>query len=461
MKKLHFFIVKSFLGPFIFTFLIALFILLMQFLWKYIDDLVGKGLESIDIFKLLFYASARLVPLALPISILLSSIMTFGNLAENNELSAIKSAGFSFTKSMSNLLILIIGISVLSYLFSNYYLPYANLKAGTLLYDIRKQKPALNIKAGSFYNGLENYSIKIDKKSDNGKDLENIMIYDHTSGNGNNKVIISEKGSMYLSENEKYFIISLENGNSYIEEIDKKNSFTKKHQRINFKKNILRFDLSSFGLKRSNQELYKNHYAMMSNNQLIISIDSINNEIIKQFNATSNKINKRLFEINIDSLEVNKAKITETKNYKKRKEIYKKSIDLAKTNKSLIEANNRDFKYREYLLCKHKVEWHRKFTLSFACLVMFLIGAPLGSIIKKGGFGMPVIISVFFFIIYHVVSMTGEKMVKNGELSTFEGMWAANIFLFPISILLVYKASKDSNIFDFSYLKINLKKLFN
>ena len=215
--------------------------------------------------------------------------------------------------------------------------------------------------------------------------------------------------------------------------------------------------MSSFGLKRSNQELYKNHYAMMSNNQLIISIDSINNEIIKQFNTTSNKINKRLFEINIDSSEVNKAEITKTKKYKKRKEIYKKSIDLAKTNKSLIEANNRDFKYRKYLLCKHEVEWHRKFTLSFACLVMFLIGAPLGSIIKKGGFGMPVIISVFFFIIYHVVSMTGEKMVKNGELSTFEGMWAANIFLFPIGILLVYKASKDSNIFDFSYLKINLK----
>ena len=187
MKKLHRFIFKSFIGPFVFTFLIAVFLLLMQFLWKYIDDLVGKGLEWVEIIQLLYYASARLVPLALPISILLSSIITFGNLAEKYELVAIKSAGISFRKAMSILLFFVVMISLVSFLFSNYYMPYANLKAGTLLYDIRKQKPALNIKTGMFYNGLEGFSIKIDNKDDNGIDLEGIMIYDHNSGSQYNE----------------------------------------------------------------------------------------------------------------------------------------------------------------------------------------------------------------------------------------------------------------------------------
>ena len=189
----------------------------MQFLWKYIDDLVGKGLEWTDIAQLLFYASARLVPLALPISVLLSSIMTFGNFAEKYELTAMKSAGISFRKVISSTVFLVILISGCSFLFSNFYMPYANLKAGTLLYDIRKQKPALNIKAGMFYNGLEGFSIKINKKNENGIDLEEIMIYDHNSKEGNNKVILAKKGAMYLSENEQYFIISLEDGHSYYE----------------------------------------------------------------------------------------------------------------------------------------------------------------------------------------------------------------------------------------------------
>ena len=268
MKKLHLFIIKSFIGPFIFTFLIAIFLLLMQFLWKYIDDLVGKGLDFIIIAKLLFYAAARFVPMALPISILLSSIMTFGNIAEKNELMAIKSAGVSLRKCMTPLLAFIIVISISSFLFSNYFMPYANLKAGSLLYDIRKQKPALNIKEGMFYNELSGYSIKIDKKLENGIDLEGVMIYDHTSEQGNDKVIVAEKGQMYLSENENYFIISLENGYSYYEMNINKKKEKRPLQRSQFKQDILRFDMSDFGMKRTSEELYRNHYGMMNNQQL-------------------------------------------------------------------------------------------------------------------------------------------------------------------------------------------------
>ncbi|MEJ6734864.1 MAG: LptF/LptG family permease [Flavobacteriales bacterium] len=464
MKKLYLFFIKSFLGPFIFTFFIAIFLLLMQFLWKYIDDLVGKGLDTYTILQLLFYASARFVPLALPISILLSSIMTFGNIGEKNELLAIKSAGISLKKCMYPLGILIIFLGISSFLFSNYVMPIANLKAGTLLYDIRKQKPALNIKEGVFYNGLKGFSIKIDSKDENGIDLTGIMIYDHNDKEGNNKVIISEKGKMYLSSNEQYFIIALENGYSY-HEINphylKRNSKNKNHpfQRVHFKKEILRFDISDFGMKKSSKNLYRNHYAMMTNYQLSNAIDSING---KQTFIAKKYFNDLTQKISIDSSQItNIEKINRKTNSKSRFE--KSAIKLAKQVKSTLESHENDLKYRNGIIIKHKIEWHRKLSLAFACIVLFLIGAPLGSIIRKGGFGMPVIVSVGFFIIYHTVSVTGEKMAKEGaNISSFEGMWASNFLLLPIGIYLTYLATTDSNLFGlktYKTLKMKVLKL--
>ena len=459
MKILHRFIFKSFIGPFVFTFLIAVFLLLMQFLWKYIDDLVGKGLEWVEITQLLYYASARLVPLALPISILLSSIITFGNLAEKYELVAIKSAGISFRKAMSKLLFFVVMISLLSFLFSNYYMPYANLKAGTLLYDIRKQKPALNIKTGMFYNGLEGFSIKIDKKNDNGIDLEGIMIYDHNNNSGNNKVIVAKKGSMYLSENEQYFIISLQDGHSYYEtDVSTKKNKNRPHQRVAFKKNILRFDLSGFGMKRSNDQLYRNHYAMLNNHQLLKSIDSLKIKIDNKATKTIEQLNKIL---GADSSLSKKtySNLKELSIVQERRK-YTNAINSIRLNKAFIENTNRDKEYRETLIAKHLVEWHRKWSLAFACIVMFLIGAPLGAIIRKGGYGMPVVVSIFLFILYHVIYMTGEKMVKEGELLAVEGMWIANIILLPVGVWLTFKASKDSSLLDWSYSFDRIKKIF-
>lgn len=437
----------------------------MQFLWKYIDDLVGKGLEWVDIVQLLFYASARLVPLALPISVLLSSIMTFGNLGEKYELVAIKSAGVSLRKSMLPLFVFVLLISAGSFLFSNYAMPYANLKAGTLLYDIRKQKPALNIKEGIFYNGLEGFSIKVDNKAENGIDLEGLMIYDHNSKNGNDKVIIAESGSMYLSENEQYFIIALKDGYSYYEmdASTRKKSRNKKrpHQRSHFKEDILRFDLSGFGMKKSSEDLYRNHYAMMNNKQLTVSIDSIHDKIVTENRNLHTQLNNR---IQSDSTLLTKetAALKELNKIQLRK-AYTYAINAARSNKSLAQNSNGNQRYRNTMLAKHEVEWHRKLTLAFACIVMFMIGAPLGAIIRKGGFGMPVIVSVGFFVAYHVISMTGEKMVKEAGTSALEGMWMANMFLFPIGIWLSYKATKDAQLLDFSYyiepLKNRIKKL--
>ena len=369
MKKLHQLIIRSFIGPFVFTFLIAIFLLLMQFLWKYIDDLVGKGLEWTDIAQLLFYASARLVPLALPISVLLSSIMTFGNFAEKYELTAMKSAGISFRKVISSTVFLVILISGCSFFFSNFYMPYANLKAGTLLYDIRKQKPALNIKAGMFYNGLEGFSIKINKKNENGIDLEEIMIYDHNSKEGNNKVILAKKGAMYLSENEQYFIISLEDGHSYYESNlatrnkDKKN---RTHQRIKFEKDILRFDLSGFGMKRSSEDLYRNHYAMMNNKQLSASIDSL---FLKHYNKSEEAYKNIVKKIHPDT-SLKKTSVSKLKdlNILEEKRVFTTAINTAMTNKAYVENANRDINYNETLVAKHLVEWHRKWSLAIACI---------------------------------------------------------------------------------------------
>ncbi len=445
MKKLNLFIIKSFIGPFILTFLIAIFLLLMQFLWKYIDDLVGKGLDFLTISKLLFYAAARFVPMALPISVLLSSIMTFGNIAEKNELMAIKSAGISLKKCMKPLLVFIIIISASSFLFSNYFMPYANLKAGSLLYDIRKQKPALNIKEGMFYNELSGYSIKIDNKLENGIDLEGIMIYDHTSEEGNDKVIIAEKGQMYLSENENYFIISLENGYSYYEMNINKKDENRPLQRSQFKQDIMRFDMSDFGMKRTSEELYRNHYAMMNNAQLTVAIDSIYLKSNAKLNLFKSNISDKI-EIDFQKLESN-FKSKDNMAYYPSK-VYANAISSVKYVKSMLSNTISDQSYYHKIAIKHKVEWHRKWSLAIACIIFFLIGAPLGAIIRKGGFGMPVIISVGFFITYHIVSVTAEKMVKESEISVTEGMWIANLILLPVGLFLSYKANTDSQLFS-------------
>jgi lipopolysaccharide export system permease protein len=340
-------------------------------------------------------------------------------------------------------------------------MPYANLKAGTLLYDIRKQKPALNIKAGMFYNGLEGFSIKINKKNENGIDLEDIMIYDHNSKEGNNKVILAKKGAMYLSENEQYFIISLEDGHSYYESnvaTRKKDKKNRTHQRIKFEKDILRFDLSGFGMKRSSEDLYRNHYAMMNNKQLSASIDSL---FLKQYNKSEEAYKNTVKKIHPDT-SLKKTAVSKLKdlNILEEKRVFTTAMNTVMSNKALVENANRDVNYNETLVAKHLVEWHRKWSLAIACIIMFLIGAPLGAIIRKGGFGMPVVTSVFFFILYHVLSMTGEKMVKEGEITAYEGMWIANIILLPIGVWLIYKASKDSNLMDWSYFLEKIKTSF-
>ena len=446
MKRLHLFLIKSFLGPFIATFFIAIFLLLMQFLWKYIDDLVGKGLEFTQIAELIFYASARFVPVALPIAMLLASVMVFGKLGENYELVALKSSGISLIRILLPLTIFVIIISYGSFLFSNYVMPIANLKNGAMIYDIQKKKPALNIKEGIFYKDIEGFSIKVAEKDADGKTLKDIIIYDHTAKNGNDKVIISESGIMQLTKDEKFLELILYNGHSYFDIAENKRKKNNPYRTTHFKEDLIRFDLSSFSTIKNSEALYKGHYAMLSNQQLATAIDSLAIKFEeRKITFTKNITDKYSSKPETDSL-VAFVPFTNIK----RKQQYDIAVNKLQTLKSITKSNKNDLEYRKIIITKHKIEWHRKISLAVACLLLFLIGAPLGAIIRIGGFGMPVLVSVFFFLFYHVLSMIGEKSAKDLSMQAYEGIWLANVIFVPIALFLIYKAKNDAQLFDFS-----------
>ena len=457
-NKLNLFMLKSYFWPFIMTFFIAIFVLLMQFLWKYIDDLVGKGLEWTIIAQLLFWASTTMVPLALPLAILLSSIMTFGNLGEHYELVALKSSGISLQRIMAPLIATTVFIGISAFYFSNNVLPYANLKMGSLLYDVREQKPALNIKEGIFYYGIDDYVIKVGKKDNDGITVRNIMIYNHTSRMGNTDVTLAEKGTMEMTADKRYLLFTLSNGINYSESVDnRKQRSNHPLQRTKFKEDYRRFDLSGFTMSRTNEEFFKDNYQMMNISQLKASHDSlklkydtIKDQYIKSLNSNLYYYTTYCDE-NSDIADTSKPLTGELlDNFKKNEKfiIVDKAMNMARGMKDHVFFSNEDLKGRQKFITRHEIEWHRKFTLSIACIVLFFIGAPLGAIIRKGGLGLPVVVSVIFFVVYHVISFTCEKMVREGVMPAYEGMWIASAVFLPFGIFLTIKATSDSNLFD-------------
>lgn len=448
----------------------------MQFLWKYIDDLVGKGLEWYIIAELLLYTSASLVPMALPLAILLSSIMTFGNLGEHYELVAMKSAGISLQRIMLPLIMLSIIISFGAFYFSNVVLPQTNLKMGTLLFDVRQQKPALNIKEGIFYNGIENFNIRVSKKGKDGRSLQGIMIYDHSLQNGNLKVLTADSGKMEFSNGESYLILNLKKGFNY-EEILNKGNMQKQPAfvRSKFDEEIVRFDLTSFKLSRSDEELFKDNFQMLNINQLDLDIDTLTGHLLQQQNQyrenfrkshvqqfavyeSPDSVLKQMISLNPDSIKANtlanffgpeKIRILEI------------SKEHTRNTISYLNTMKEDLRNKIKNINRYKIEWHRKFTLSIACLILFFVGAPLGAIIRKGGLGMPVVVSVGLFLIFHILSITGEKFVKEGVWEAVEGMWLATLILLPLGVFLTYKATRDSSIFEIESYKRPLRKLIS
>lgn len=449
--------------PFLATFLVVMFILLMFFLFKYADDIIGKGFEWYVIAELMFYASATYVSMALPLSILLSSIMTFGTLGENYELVAIKSAGISLRTAMVPLFVLILAISIGSFYFSDYILPKATQKYGTLLFDVRNKKLTFLIKEGVFNTSIPGYAIKVDKKDESADSLQGVMIYDHTARNGISTIILAKSGKMYKTDDGNFLVLKLIDGIRY-EESSSKGNYGNPRQvfsRMRFAETEQRFDFSSFQMNRSDESSFSNITEMLDLAGLEKKQDSLTKDIdsllsINKLSIESyfrrNNLGQGYTKIKTDTAEIG-ADAVAIFEKDKQLNIVQNASNQAKSILQVTENQLIDYDLRNKDLIKTYVEYQRKYTLAASCLVLFFIGAPLGAIIRKGGLGLPVVISVIFFLIYHVITSVAEKSVKEGSLDITFGMWLAVIILTPIGAFFTYKASVDSALFDLDYYK--------
>ncbi len=438
----------------------------MFFLFKYVDEFIGKGFEWYTILEIMLYQSAVNVAVALPLAVLLSSIMTFGALGENYELVAIKSAGVSLQKAMRPLFILVIALSIASFFFSDYMLPKANAKYFSLLYDMRNKKLSFLIKPGVFNTSITNYAIKVDKKGQGGVDsLYGIMIYDHTASSGIPKIILANKGRMTKTDDGNYMILKLSDGVRYEESGGNGSAIYNPRQtftRMRFKETEIKLDFSSFtNFNRTKEDQFKDNAPMLNLRGLTKREDSLNKKIDSvnistKLNAGSyykqNSIAKGYTKIKTQA-KVIKGPIINAIPQKDRSAALQNAYDLTTTLKQVIDNRLIDYDVKKKEVLRAQIEYQRKFTLAVSCLLLFFIGAPLGAIIRKGGLGLPVVIAVMFFLIYHIISTVAEKSAKEGSLDYIFGMWMAVIVLTPVGAFLTYKATVDSAIFDITYYK--------
>ena len=549
MKKIDKLILSSFTGPFIMTFLVVVFILLTQHMLKYFDDIIGKDLGWEVLSQLLFYFAVFMTPVALPLAVLLYSLITFGNLGEHFELTAIKGAGISLLRTILPIFFFVVGLTGIAFYINNNLVPKAALEAYSLLYDIKQKKPALDLREGAFYNGLPDISIKVSEKHPDGVTLKDIIVYDHRNNNGNKKVTVADSGRMSTILNERYLKFELFNGYDYSEGASNEAQLTgqKKSRaatltRSKFYKTQVIFDLSSFQLSRTDKKWFETNRIMRNLKELDMDIDSINREVLQQelnhflykptyfsyynkdsvtmpqylrdFKKVRDSINRYKYmpkeELEREQAEMKfKAEVSKAAEnpvaksersggtvprMKKRKAVnsrvtidepvaeiapssvtdslknYRDSIFQARIdslhelppNRSVVQsATNMARQVKSQVLNSNaaienyqrekivfEIQWHKIIASSFMCIAMFLIGAPLGAIIKRGGLGVPFLISILFFIIYYLLNMQGEKLAKQGLISPMTGIWAADIILLIIGMIFLRQARVDARLFD-------------
>lgn len=492
MKKLDKLILKSFLGPLLLTFAIAVFVLLMQFVWKYIDDLVGKGLDFSVIVQLLFYASATFVPMALPIAVLFASIMTMGNFGEKYELVAIKAGGVSINRVMMPMAFVALLLTGVAFYFANNVLPVAMLKYRTTLFDIQRKKPAVSIRPSEYYDEIDGYVIRVNSKSPDGKTLRDIIIYDHTQGINRTNVVVADHGTMQSTPDDKYLVFTLYDGYTYSEFSDGQNAQTRPFTSIEFDRQIITFDISDFAYTESDNRFFDGYYQMLNVSQLDSSAHSLEKELEKRFvefkDVTLSKLEayqraKTLAAGGASVGESDQLAVADTvaadtaavdsvvyldvakwmadTNVATRQQIITQARAIAFAVQNDIAMYNSITQSDQELINRHYIEWMRKFTLSVACLLLFLIGAPFGSIVRKGGLGMPLVASVIFFVMYYVIGMISEKSVRTSAMGPI-GMWVSTFVFIPIGVLLTWQATTDSSLFDLAtwrkWLHIKTKK---
>lgn len=469
--KIYRYIIRQYFGTFLLTFAISVFILLMQFLWQYIEDFIGKGLEISVMARLLCYTSLTFVPLALPLAILLSSLMCFGNLGEYYELVAMKASGISVWKVMRPLLLFSVAMSVMAFFFSNNVLPYANLKMRSMLYDVTRKKMTLEIPEGVFYRGIDKYVIRVGRKGADGGSLYDVMIYDHSGGQGNVMVTVADSGYMAMTPSQREMVFTLYDGYNYSEMVDDKNYRDRRpFQKMSFKRQLITFDMSQFDMGHTDEDAFKSHQDMMNIKQLNYSIDSlmrrdaadrerfVSNSYRRYQNLTADagafadsdarQRRRRGEALESDSIATFFWPLTSNFSEKDRKTIIDMAVSTAGSMRENVAFNAKDFGRRDVNIRKHEQVLHKKFTLSVACLLFFFIGAPLGAIIRKGGLGMPVVVSVAFFVVYYIITITSERVALSGDMPVFLGAWLSSMVLFPIGFFLTFKAVTDSAIMD-------------
>lgn len=519
MRKVDKLIIRSFLGPFIITTLVVVFILLIVHMLKYFDDFVGKGLDWNVYAELMFYFSIRIMPDAMPLGVLLSSLITYGNLGEHFELTAIKSAGISLLRTLRPTFIFSFLLSVAMFFFSNYVVPHTNLQAYSLLWDIKQTKPSLDIREGQFYNGLPNYSIKVTEKMPDGITMKDVIIYDHNKTDGNQRVIVADSCKMYTFLDDRYLMMELFSGSQNIEEKTKQKGRIKitpvnQFFRHDFKEMKIVFSLASFDMNQTDQDLFSSNKAMKNIKELTVDIDSMLNTIgVSKYNTYLRT--NQIFDLHmVDSLQVPpdlvKSKfdkdtvvfvrkpnrlsesgrkydnIEELSHIKfafeedgdlsdstiiaidsffvstnERRQVVDFAINRARFAKNMVSGESTRIDGILKTMYRFVLEKFRKFSYAFTCLTMFLIGAPLGAIIKRGGLGFPVLISIGFFITNYVLTIISEKWAKQGFVEAEYAVWFSNLILLPIGLYFLRQAKNDARLFDADFYLVvwdNFKK---
>ncbi|MEG0807083.1 MAG: LptF/LptG family permease [Alistipes sp.] len=462
MKTIHKLVLKAYLGPMILTFFIVMFVLMMNFVWRYIDELVGKGLSPSIIIELMSYVMANMIPLGLPLSMLLAAIMTMGNLGENYELLAMKSAGMSLPRIMKPLIILVGVIAVGSFFISNNLVPYANRKMFSILFDIKQQKQTLEFQDGLFFNGIDNMSIRVAKQDPETHLLRDVLIYDNREMNGNMNTIVADSGYIRLSDDKKYLLVTLFEGQTY-EQTRNSQWFTKstlRHHIFGMQDQVIRMD--GFAMGRSDDSQFSNSQTK-NIQQLQGDIDSleltVNSSTTRSYEpllkeqifARDNSVLPQPDSLRIDKRNYRNIVVLDsiaTLPMREKDRIWNQARMLSKNSRNMFSFDESTAKEGLNQLYRSKVEWHRKISLPISIMIFFLIGAPLGAIIRKGGLGMPIVISVIFFVIYYIISLTGEKLAKEGSWEAVYGMWLSAFILTPIAFYLTYKATNDSALLD-------------
>ena len=439
MKKLDKLVIKSFVGPLILTFVVAVFVLLMQFIWKYVDDIAGKGLSVGIILELLMDASATFVPMAMPIAVLFASIMTMGNLGEHYELVAIKSGGIPLWRSMVPMGIIVAVLTIVAFIFADYVMPSAVLKYRTTLYDITRKKPALNIRPGEYYSEIDGFVIRVNKKDADGKTLHDITVYDHRFSSSQPDIVVAREGTMQTTPDERYMLFTLYDGCSYSETANDAGSESKPFTRIYFDTNKMTFDLSDFAFDKSDESIFQGGYQMMNTSQLDSNVARLKMQRSESIQKQIENIALRIDKNTVDSAGLDIQALCDSLKYHQQRRVYNEALSRAERCLSDVKIHDQVITSQSEYINRHYIEWHRKFTLSVACIVLFFVGAPFGSIVRKGGLGVPLVASVLFFVLYYVIGMIAEKAVREGAIGTV-GMWISTFVMLPIGIYLTYKA---------------------